>query len=95
MSSTWLNDIEHRKTRVGSPRTSGFVERFNGTVLHDEGTLRNGVSRHARVDVVAAYNAANAIPLDPDAGWTPTLYRRIDPTQAVPVQVILGAGPFK
>jgi transposase InsO family protein len=27
------NDIEHRKTRVGSPRTNGFVERFNGTVL--------------------------------------------------------------
>jgi transposase InsO family protein len=28
-----LNDIEHRKTRVGSPKTNGFVERFNGTVL--------------------------------------------------------------
>ncbi len=28
-----LNDIEHRKTRLGSPRTNGFVERFNGTVL--------------------------------------------------------------
>ena len=30
-----LNDIEHRKTRVGSPRTNGFVERFNGTVLQE------------------------------------------------------------
>ena len=30
-----LNDIEHRKTRVGSPRTNGFVERFNGTVLDE------------------------------------------------------------
>ena len=28
-----LNEIEHRTTRVGSPRTNGFVERFNGTVL--------------------------------------------------------------
>jgi transposase InsO family protein len=28
-----LNEIEHRKTRVGSPKTNGFVERFNGTVL--------------------------------------------------------------
>ena len=28
-----LNDIAHRKTKVGSPRTNGFVERFNGTVL--------------------------------------------------------------
>src|SRR5919107_1066824 len=30
-----LNDIEHRKTRVGAPRTNGFVERFNGTVLEE------------------------------------------------------------
>jgi transposase InsO family protein len=27
-----LNDIEHRKTKVGSPKTNGFVESFNGTV---------------------------------------------------------------
>ena len=30
-----LNDIAHRKTRVGSPKTNGFVERFNGTVLEE------------------------------------------------------------
>jgi transposase InsO family protein len=30
-----LNDIAHRKTRVGTPRTNGFVERFNGTVLEE------------------------------------------------------------
>ncbi len=30
-----LNDIEHRKTKVGSPKTNGFVERFNGTVLEE------------------------------------------------------------
>jgi transposase InsO family protein len=28
-----LNDVEHRRTRVGTPRTNGFVERFHGTVL--------------------------------------------------------------
>ncbi|MCC7015582.1 MAG: IS481 family transposase [Rhodospirillales bacterium] len=27
------NEIEHRRTRVRTPRTNGFVERFNGTVL--------------------------------------------------------------
>jgi transposase InsO family protein len=27
-----LNDIANRKTEVGSPRTNGFVESFNGTV---------------------------------------------------------------
>lgn len=30
-----FNDIEHRKTRVGTPRTNGFVERFNRTVLDE------------------------------------------------------------
>ncbi len=30
-----LNDIEHRKTKVNSPRTNGFVERFNCTVLDE------------------------------------------------------------
>jgi len=30
-----LNDIEHRKTKVGSPRTNGFVERFNRTLLDE------------------------------------------------------------
>jgi transposase InsO family protein len=30
-----LNEIEHRKTKVRSPQTNGFVERFNGTVLDE------------------------------------------------------------
>lgn len=30
-----LNDIEHRTTKVASPRTNGFVERFNRTVLDE------------------------------------------------------------
>lgn len=30
-----LNDIEHRKTKVGNPRTNGFVERFNRTLLDE------------------------------------------------------------
>jgi transposase InsO family protein len=30
-----LNDIAHRTTRVGTPKTNGFVERFNGTVLQE------------------------------------------------------------
>lgn len=30
-----LNDIEHRRTKVRRPRTNGFVERFNKTVLNE------------------------------------------------------------
>ncbi len=30
-----LNDIEHRRTKVARPRTNGFVERFNRTVLDE------------------------------------------------------------
>jgi transposase InsO family protein len=30
-----LNDIDHRTTKVATPRTNGFVERFNRTVLDE------------------------------------------------------------
>ena len=30
-----LNDIEHRTCKVATPRTNGFVERFNRTVLDE------------------------------------------------------------
>lgn len=30
-----LYDIEHRTTKVGTPRTNGFVERFNRTILDE------------------------------------------------------------
>jgi transposase InsO family protein len=30
-----LNDIEHRRTKVATPRTNGFVERFNKTILDE------------------------------------------------------------
>ena len=30
-----FNDIEHRTTKVATPRTNGFVERFNRTLLDE------------------------------------------------------------
>lgn len=69
-----------------------FITVFKGTAIHAEDTLVNGFSRHSAVDVVAAYNAANDPDLSTDVGWTPTLFQRIDPTQAVPVLVGIFAG---
>ncbi len=54
-----LNDIEHRRTRVGTPRTNGFVERFNGTVLGE--FFRPAM--HARL-----YESVEALQADLD-GW--------------------------
>jgi len=70
-----------------------FITVFKGTAIHAEGTLVNGFSQQrAGVDVVAAYNAENDPDLSTDVGWTPTLFRRIDPTPAVPVLVGIFAG---
>ena len=43
-----LNEVEHRRTRVRSPKTNGFVERFNGTVLDEffRSTMRETFYRH-------------------------------------------------
>ena len=53
-----LNDIEHRRTKVRSPRTNGFVERFNGTVLEE--FFRPAM--HARL-----YEGVEALQADLDA----------------------------
>src|SRR3712207_5737067 len=53
-----LNDLEHRRTRVGTPRTHGFVERFNGTVLEE--CFRPAM--HARL-----YEGVEALQADLDA----------------------------
>ena len=53
-----LNDIEHRKTKVRTPRTNGFVERFHGTVLEE--FFRPAM--HARL-----YESVEALQADLDA----------------------------
>jgi transposase InsO family protein len=49
-----LNDIEHRKTKVGRPRTNGFVERFNGTVLEEFFKPKMRETFYASVDALQA-----------------------------------------
>ncbi|MBJ3776704.1 IS481 family transposase [Acuticoccus mangrovi] len=49
-----LNGIEHRRTRVKTPKTNGFVERFNGTVLDE---FFRVVMRETFYDTVEALQA--------------------------------------
>jgi pectate lyase len=71
-----------------------FIERLNGTAMHAEATLLNGILPRNRVDVVAAYNAVNDPDLAVDVGWTPTLFNTIHPTWSVPLLVWILAGPL-
>ncbi len=71
-----------------------FIERFNGTAIQARGTLVNGFFSRDRVDVVAAWNDVNDPDLLTTVAWTPTLFKRIDPTWTVPLTVELFAGPF-
>ncbi|MGW0807395.1 pectinesterase family protein [Nonomuraea sp. NPDC002799] len=61
---------------------------FNGTAI----TAKDNLVDRVPVDVVAAYNAANGTALGTDAGWTPTLFTRIHPPQALRALVPAGAG---
>ncbi|MGW6494674.1 pectinesterase family protein [Nonomuraea angiospora] len=61
---------------------------FNGTAISAKGNLVDG----APADVVAAYNAAHGTAVGPDAGWTPALFTRVHPPQALRALVPAGAG---
>ena len=78
----------------GSVTPDLVIERFGGTAIHEEGTLWNGSSRHHRVDLLAAYNAANDPDLAAEVGWTPVLFLTVHPTQAVKAVVPAQAGPM-
>jgi pectate lyase len=71
-----------------------FIAVFNGTAIHETGTLLNSPTPRHAVDVVAAYNAVNDPDLSEDVGWTPTLFTSIDETRDVPARVQAKAGPF-
>ncbi|MCI0395237.1 MAG: pectate lyase [Chloroflexi bacterium] len=73
-----------------------FIERLNGTAIHESGTLLNAPSQsgHQAIDVLAAYNAVNDPDLSGAVGWAPTLFLEIEDTQDVLPAVQSGAGPF-
>jgi pectate lyase len=61
--------------------------------MTEKGTLmQTGHGPIRAVNLLAAYNAAFDPDIAPDAGWTPTLRTRLDPTLLVPLLVTLFAG---
>lgn len=75
----------------GHIEAADLVKSWNGTALHQSGTLFNGYP----VDLLAihnAYNSGSERDLTADVGWTPTLHTKIDSAEAADRQVARGAG---
>ncbi|KUN71167.1 pectate lyase [Streptomyces canus] len=75
----------------GHIEAADLVKSWNGSALHQTGTLFNGYP----VDLLALYNAYNSgseRDLTADVGWTPTLHTKIDSAEAADRAVARGAG---
>lgn len=75
----------------GHIEVADLVKSWNGSALHQTGTLFNGYP----VDLLAihnAYNSGSERDLTADVGWTPTLHTKIDSAAAADRQVARGAG---
>ncbi|MDO0932116.1 pectate lyase [Streptomyces sp. DG2A-72] len=75
----------------GHIEVADLVKSWNGTALHQTGTLFNGYP----VDLLAIYNAYNSgseRDLTADVGWTPTLHTKIDSAERADREVARGAG---
>ncbi|WP_327694046.1 pectate lyase family protein [Streptomyces sp. NBC_00459] len=78
-------------TTPGHVEASDLVKSWNGTALHQTGTLFNGFP----VDLLTIYNAYNSgseRDLTADVGWTPTLHTKIDSADTADREVARGAG---
>ncbi|MGP4010402.1 pectate lyase family protein [Streptomyces sp. 4N124] len=75
----------------GHIEAADLVKSWNGTALHQTGTLFNGYP----VDLLAihnAYNSGSERDLTADVGWTPTLHTKIDSAERADREVARGAG---
>ncbi|WP_406127708.1 pectate lyase [Streptomyces canus] len=75
----------------GHIEAADLVKSWNGSALHQTGTLFNGYP----VDLLAihnAYNSGSERDLTADVGWTPTLHTKIDSAEAADRAVARGAG---
>ncbi|WP_330291908.1 pectate lyase family protein [Streptomyces sp. NBC_00576] len=78
-------------TTPGHVEVADLVKSWNGTALHQTGTLFNGFP----VDLLTIYNAYNSgseRDLTADVGWTPTLHTKIDSADTADREVARGAG---
>lgn len=78
-------------TTPGHIEVADLVKSWNGSALHDEGTLFNGFP----VDLLPihnAYNSGSERDLTADVGWTPTLHTKIDSAEVADRAVARGAG---
>lgn len=51
-SYCWLHDIEHRTTKIRSPRTNGFVERMNRTLLDEHFRIKGREKWYESIDEI-------------------------------------------
>ncbi|MET7697783.1 pectate lyase [Streptomyces sp. NPDC005485] len=78
-------------TAPGHVEVADLVKSWNGTALHQTGTLFNGFP----VDLLAihnAYNSGSERDLTADVGWTPSLHGKIDSARRADHDVERGAG---
>ncbi|MGW3940966.1 pectate lyase family protein [Streptomyces phaeochromogenes] len=78
-------------TTPGHIEVADLVKSWNGTALHQSGTLFNGFP----VDLLAIYNAYNSgseRDLTADVGWTPALHGTVDGAAKADRDVERGAG---
>ncbi|GCB50425.1 polysaccharide lyase family 1 protein [Streptomyces sp. NL15-2K] len=78
-------------TTPGHIEAADLVKSWNGTALHQSGTLFNGYP----VDLLTihnAYNSGSERDLTADVGWRPTLHTKIDNAATADREVARGAG---
>lgn len=81
--------VENNYVVLGEGVAADTVVRdWGGTAMTERGTY----TRARPVSFLAQYNATHDPDIGADAGWTPTLHRRIAPTLSVPLLVWLFAG---
>jgi pectate lyase len=72
-----------------------IIKDWKGTSIYESGSFVNGKSSANEVDLVDAFNQSHTVQLNENVGWEPSLFTRINPTQAVPALVKAKAGTGK